>query len=306
MAPPREVMDSIREGVMKGEYALPFYGDFPAMPEVERKATWHLMLGEESTTRIIIDTYMKSGFDPSKDLLQNYQMIEGASLPQWREAGYGGGLVVDWNLKTNLDGLYAGGTQMYSPGDHSFAAATGRYAGRKAADYVRQVSEPAISKEQVATEKARVYAPIKRSDGIEWKELHAGMARTMQFFCSEFKTEKIFNMGLDALKDIEENWVPKLYALDPHKLMRSLEDLSMLTHAQIIIQAMLARKASSRMLDFHRIDYPELDPPEWNKFLTIKQENGKVKTGELPFDYCGNLKENYEAHNRDYTGVYKG
>jgi len=306
MAPPLEVLESIREGVQKGEYALPFYGDFPAMPEIERKATWHLMLGEESTTKIIVDTFMKAGFDPSQDLLQNYQFIEGSSLPQWREAGYGGGLIVDWDLKTNLDGLYAAGTQMYSPGDHSFAAATGRYAGRKAADYIRQVAEPVISKEQVAAEKARVYAPIKRNDGIEWKELHAGIARTMQFFCSEYRTEKLFKMGLDALKDIEENWVPKLYALDPHKLMRSLEDLSILTHAQIILQASLARKASSRFLDFHRIDYPELDPPEWNKFLTVKLENGKVKVGELPFDYCGNLKENYEAHNKDYTGVYEG
>ena len=28
--------------------------------------------------------------------------------------------------------------------------------------------------------------------------------------------------------------------------------------------------------------------------------------GEVPFDYCGNLKENYEARNKDYAGVYKG
>jgi len=267
---------SIRQGVMKGEYALPFYGDFPDMKEIERDVTWNLMLGEESTTKIIIDTFKDSGFDPGKD------------------------------LKSNLDGLYAAGMQLYSPGDHSFAASTGRYAGRKAADYVKQIGEPVISKEQVAAEKARIFAPIKRSDGLEWKELHAGIARTMQFFCSEFKTEKLFNMGLDALKDIKENWVPKLYALDPHKLMRSLEDTSILIVAQIIINASLARKASSQLLDFHRIDYPELDPPEWNKFLTVKLENDKVKTGEFPFDYGGNLKENYEARNKDYTGVYRG
>ena len=77
-------------------------------------------------------------------------------------------------------------------------------------------------------------------------------------------------MGLDTLKEIEEKWVPTLYALDPHKLMRGLEDLSLLTHAQIILHASLARKASSRLLDFHRIDYPQLDPPEWNKFITVK------------------------------------
>ena len=295
----------IREGVLKGEYALPFYGDFPAMVEAERNVTWNMLLGEESTTKIIIDTFNQAGFDPAKDLLQNYQLIEGTSPPQWREAS-GGGLIIDWNLKTTLDGLYAAGTQIFSPRDHSFAAATGRYAGRKAADYALQTVQSAISKEQVAVEKARIYAPIKRTKGIEWKELNAGIARTMQFFCSEFKTESLFNMGLDSLREIEEKYVPKLYALDPHKLMRSLEDLSILTHAQIILQASLARKASSRILDFHRIDYPELDPPEWNKFITVKLENGKVKVGELPFGYYGKLKENYEAHNKDYKGVYSG
>jgi succinate dehydrogenase/fumarate reductase flavoprotein subunit len=113
-------------------------------------------------------------------------------------------------------------------------------------------------------------------------------------------------MGLDSLKDIEENHVPRLYALDPHKLMRSIEDLSMLTHGQIVLNASLARKASSLPLNFFRIDYPEVDPPEWCKFITLKLEKGKVKAGELPMDYWGDMKASYEAHNKDYTGVYKG
>jgi succinate dehydrogenase/fumarate reductase flavoprotein subunit len=195
---------------------------------------------------------------------------------------------------------------MFAPAAHGYAAATGRYAGRKAAAYASQASQPATSREQIVREKARVYAPIKRKEGIEWKELHAGMSRMMQYFCSEYKTERLLNMGLDALKEIEQDWVPKLYALDPHKLIRSLEDLSILTYSQVIIHASLGRKASSRHLDFHRIDYPQVDPPEWNKFVTIKLENGKVKVGELPLGYWGKLKENWEAHNKDYTGVYAG
>ncbi len=215
-------------------------------------------------------------------------------------------MVVDWELKTNMDGLYAAGGQIFSPRDHSFAASTGRYAGRKAAAYARQIGQAPLSAEQVAREKMRVYAPIRRTEGIDWKELNFGIARTMQFFCSEYKTEKLLKMGLDSLQEIEEKWVPKLYAPDPHKLMRSLEDLSLLAHAQLIINASLARKASSRYLTFERIDYPQIDPPEWNKFINLKQEDGKVKISELPPGYYGKMKENYEAHNRDYTGVYEG
>lgn len=263
-----------------------------------------MLLEEESTTKIIVDTYTKAGFDTRKDQLQAYQIIEGSGSAQWREAS-GHGPIIDWNLMTSLDGLFAAGMQLFSPGDHSFAAATGRYAGRKAADYIKQIGEPMISREQVAREKARVYALIKRDSGLDWKELHAGIARIMQYFCSEFKTEKLFNIGLEGLQDIDENWLPKLYAPDPHKLIRGLEDTSLLTYAQAILHASLARKASSAFLDFQRIDYPEQDPPEWHKFLTLKMENGKVKVGERPLGYWGNMKENYEGRNKDYAGVYR-
>jgi len=306
MLPMFGVEEKIREGVLKGEYELPFYGDFPAMREVERRATWNLMLGEESTTRIFIDTMKQGGFDINRDLLQSYKFIEGQSLPQWREPGYGGGIVVDWNLKTTLDGLYAAGTQMFTPEDHSYAAATGRYAGRKAATYAREIGESELSREQIEREKARVFAPAKRGGGIEWKELHAGIARAMQYYVSEFKTESLFKMGLDALEKIEAESVPKLSATDPHKLMRGLEDLTMLEHAKIIIHASRARKASSIPLNFQRIDFPEIDPVEWHKFLTIKLENNQVKIGELPPRFWGDMKEQYEAHNKDYTGVYTG
>ena len=305
MGPPPTVRESIRQGIFKGEWALPFYGDFPSMPDIERDVTWNLMLGEESTTKIITSTYERSGFDPSQHLLQNYTFIEGETHSQWRTAR-GGGPVVDWDLKSTLDGLYVAGEQLFSHGDHSFAASTGRYAGRKAADFSMQIDTPNVSREQVALEKTRVYAPIKRTSGVEWKELNAGIARAMQYFCSEYKTELLLNMGLDTLKEIEELFVPTLYALDPHKLMRSIEDLSMLAHAQMVLHASIIRKASSQALNFYRIDYPKLDPPEWNKYITIKLENDNVKDSSLPVNYWGNMKANYEARNRDYAGVYKG
>ena len=235
----------------------------------------------------------------------NYSFIEGTSPSNWLSAGRGGP-IVDWDLKSSLDGLYVAGEQMFSAGDHSYAASTGRYAGRKAAAYARQTDAGTVSRDQVALEKARVYAPVHRSDGIDWKELHAGIARAMQLWCSEYKTEKMLRIALDSLNEIQEVFVPRLYALDPHKLMRGIEDLSLLTHAQIIVHASLARKASSHAIPFYRIDFPDTDPPEWNKFLTVRLENDKVRTGELSLKYWGDLKANYEARNRDYTGVYKG
>jgi len=298
-----------RDAVLKREAELPFWGDFSAMTDGQRKIDWDLGYREESTALAMRRVFEDAGFDPKKDLIINHNHIEGTSPAHFRSPdsmNHRGGVVIDWDLKTTLDGLYAAGEQTFAPAAHGYSAATGRYAGRKAARYAMDLDRPVISRDQIVREKARVYAPIKQKNGIEWKELHAGMARTMQYFCSEFKTERLLNMGLDALKDIEEHYVPNLYALDPHKLLRSLEDLSILTFSQLIIHASLARKASCRHLNFERIDYPQQDPPEWRKFITLKEEDGKPKLGELPLDYWGDLTENYRAHNQDYTGVYKG
>ena len=73
-------------------------------------------------------------------------------------------------------------------------------------------------------------------------------------------TEKLFKMGLWELERIEKEMVPALYALDPHKLMRSLEDLHMIEHAKVILQASLARKSSVGSLSFMRLDYPDMEP----------------------------------------------
>jgi len=307
MLPAPEVEEKIREGILKGEYELPFYGDFPAMADIERRTTWDMMLNEEATTRVLVNTMKKGGFDISRDQLMAYKFIEGQSMPQWREAGYGGGILVDWNMRSTVEGLYAAGAQTFAAEDHSYAASTGRYAGRKAAAYVSEAGDPAVavSRDQIEREKNRIYAPTKRESGIEWKELHNGLTRAMQYFVSEFRTERLLKLGLEEIGRIETEAVPRLFAHDPHKLMRSIEDLSMIENAKIIIHAMLARKASSIPLGLNRIDYPQVDPPEWHKFLTFKLENDQIQEGELSPRFWGDMVKQYEAHNKDYAGVYK-
>ena len=119
------------------------------------------------------------------------------------------------------------------------------------------------------------------------------------------KNEELLKIGLSWLQDLKENEVPKLHASNPHKLGRTMDVIDILTCDEIIIQASLARKSSSTFLGFTRLDYPDVDPPEWNKWITIKLENGQVKVGELPIDFWAPLKQNYEANNKDYVGQIK-
>jgi succinate dehydrogenase/fumarate reductase flavoprotein subunit len=308
------LIPDLSERIAKGEYVLPLYADLPAMPEQERRAIWGLMIYNEGKCSIIYENYCKAGFDPDKDMLQLPVMPperyghgpawESYGPRQWREGAFGGGggIVFDWDLKSNIEGLYVAGSQQYSGGTHSHAAATGRYAGRKAAGFAVGARLGAIDRKQVAEEKARVYAPVMRKDGIGWKELRAGLCRVMQDYCGEFKSEQILQMGLNWIRSIRESEAPTAFARNPHELCRVLECFTHLTIGEIIMQASLARKASSALLDFKRLDYPDVDPPDWNKIVTIRQVNNSIKIGELPMKYwllppyapsCG---ENYTKH----------
>ena len=49
-------------------------------------------------------------------------------------------------------------------------------------------------------------------------------------------------------------------------------------------------------MHFNRNEYREMDPPEWKKFVTIRQEDGVLKTGERPIDYGTPFERNYADH----------
>jgi succinate dehydrogenase/fumarate reductase flavoprotein subunit len=300
----------LNERILKGEFTLPLYADLTDMPWYERKAIWGLMVGQEGKTRIpILSNYQESGFDSSKDMLQSYQMLTGSmdrySPFQNDSMPYFGAIVVDWDLKTTLDGLYCAGDAIFASNDYNNACVTGRYAGRKAAEYALKASDPVIDRGQIDGEKARVYSPLTRETGIEWKELRAVGARLIQNYCGGIKNEELLKIGLKWAEDLEENVFPEVYAGNPHVLMRVLETFNMVICDQLIIQASLSRKASSRYLGFTRQDYPAVDPPDWRKWLTIQQVDGDIKRGELPIDFWGSLVDNYEAHNKDYVGYFK-
>ena len=303
--PSMKTMMNLREGIRSGRYALPFFGDFAAMKPEEAHATWDLMLTQESTTKIIVKTMEEGGFDKHRDQILNYTFIEAQPSQQYRDPASGGGIMTDWNLMTNVEGLYAAGMSTFSPGDHSYAAATGRYAGRKAAALAKKLGQGEVCRGQIDAEKERVLAPTKRVGGIDWKELNYGVNRVMQYFAGEYKNETLLNMGLEELDRIERNAVPQLFAPDPHKLMRALEDLSILEYARIILSAMKERRFSSPRLGLERQDYPARDPEEEKHYLALHQENGEIRFERIPIRYWGNMKEQYELHNPDYAGVYK-
>ncbi|MFC1841273.1 hypothetical protein ACFL1N_17020, partial [Thermodesulfobacteriota bacterium] len=294
------------------EFKLPLYADLPSMPEHERKVIWGLMVGNEGKTLVpIFHTFQNAGFDPEKDMLQ--ATLQPPDLYTWGSwwKGYGprqyrtlsgGGPLFDWNLKTSLEGLYAAGSTLAWGSDHSGSACTGRYAGRNAAVYALKAKDSLTDRNQVENEKERVYAPVRRKKGMGWKELKAGLSRIMQDYCGEVKNEETLQLGLNWINSIKESELSMAYARNPHELGRSIEFMASVNLCEAVIHASLNRKASSPRLDMYRLDYPEADPTEWNKYLTIKLEDGEIKTGEEPFKYwllppySDRYEDNYRIH----------
>jgi succinate dehydrogenase/fumarate reductase flavoprotein subunit len=289
------------------------YADLSRLPEPERRAIFGLMVGNEGKTRIpVYDVLTKAGFDPDLDMLQvpvmhpsahsHANFWAGMSVPHWRQWGTGG-LVVDWDLRTNLEGLYAAGGAIFGGGAHSSAAASGRYAGRKAASYALAAPEIDIETGPIEQEKARIYAPLDQTNrGIGWKELNAGICRIMQDYCGQYKNKETLETGLRLLREVRQSEATQVSVANPHELARALECHAILTAGEAVIQASLARKASSARLNFTRLDYPSVDPPEWDKHLAIRQQDGEITVTEMPLDYhlrppyAPTYQENYQRH----------
>lgn len=292
------------EELMKRGYQLPFYADLSKMPEMERKVIWGMMVGEEGKTKIpILQYYTDKGFDPQKHILQSYGTgWQSASfLDQERQLfGAPGGILTDWDLKTNIDGIYAAGDQLYASDCCGFAAATGYYAGRKAASYADTVEITEAPQEELDREMKRLYAPLYVEDGMDWRELNQAISKAMQNYCGGVKCKDLLEEGLSTLKTYEEEMVPMISCKNPHELMRAHEVMDILEVAQMILQACLFRESSSKELRFYRSDYPEMDPKEDCCFLTIRRVHGKPVRGMVPHDYYGDIEEEYEKRNQDY------
>ena len=294
-------------------YQLPFYADLSRMPDEERRVIWGMMVGQEAKTQVpIYQNYTRRGFDPEKHMLQGYGTgWQSANFLEQERQFFGapGGILHDWDLMTNIEGVYAAGDQLFASDCAGAACATGYYAGRKAAARAAGTAQlPDFEPADADREQARLLAPLyaDKADGLSWKELNAAIAKAMQNYCGGMRCEALLKEGLDLLKRFESEMVPRLTADNPHDLMRIHEVLDILTVSQIVLHASLARQSSSAPLFFRRSDFPEMDPEADRHHIAIRQENGKVLTRDVPLDYFGDLQTEYEARNGDYIERRKG
>lgn len=308
----------LNDKIRGGEYQLPLYNDFTLLPPKHRRLIFGMMLSQEGKCRVpIYDTLTKWGFDPDKDMLQMpiynpdfYSFgaawcgIKTHNPPNWSGMGCGG-ILTDWRLQSTLPGLFgAGGTPIFGSGCHGEAHTTGRYSGRQAAAFAKRNGAVEPDAEQIRKEKELCYAAVSHEDGdIGWKEMNYAIARVMQDYCStEVKTELTLNMGIRRLSDLMDTEGDRTYASNPHELARLIECYKLIDLGKCIMEASKARKASSKLINFKRYDYPEVEPSEWNCFVAVSQKDGQVQSRRVSHHYyledaySNDLEENYQRY----------
>jgi succinate dehydrogenase/fumarate reductase flavoprotein subunit len=132
--------------------------------------------------------------------------------------------------------------------------------------------------ELVADAASRYSSFLDRKDGAGWKEANLALQQIMQDYAGVdgVRSETLLNAGSTYLKRLRERALESLSARNSHELMRALETLDLMECGEVIFKTALERKETRGM--HKRSDFPFTNPLLQDKFLTIRQEEGKVIT----------------------------
>ncbi|MCL4426053.1 MAG: adenylyl-sulfate reductase subunit alpha [Firmicutes bacterium] len=207
------------------------------------------------------------------------------------------GYWVDRKRATTLPGLFAsgdvaGGTPNKFVGG---CAAEGMLAARGALEYINRLNSPTkVNSEQVAVEKARIFAPALRQtsegDGLIPKEVEERMQRLMDEYAGGI--HQFFRMnkeGLEyALKHLRllKDQTKYLIARDLHELMEAHEVVDRLDVAEVLIHHLLYREETRWPGWQTRTDFPSRNDEKFDCFVNSRRnpETGEIEVFSRPYE----------------------
>ncbi len=217
------------------------------------------------------------------------------------------GVWVNERAETSVKGLYSAGDMAAVPHNYMLGAFTyGWFAGNNAAEFVAGREFSTLDVEQIAKEKARVYAPLDREHGLPPAQVEYKLRRFVNDYLQPPKVTKKMEIGLQRFSDIERD-LDEMKANNAHELMRAMETSVIRDCAEMAARASLFRAESRWGLYHYRVDHPQRDDREWFCHCHLKKgEDGRMTSFKkavepyiIPLD-----AEEMQAYDRLRVGAF--
>lgn len=197
---------------------------------------------------------------------------------------------VDRNMETSVKNLFAIGDICYGgsavagavpapPGrNRGSGILNGVFAGIIAGENAVKVAAEAqvlkISDDQVAANETRAFEPLNKSFGFTAKEVIQEVQSIIApVENSIYMSGQRLEIALRKILETKEK-VAEMKAADYHDLLSCHEAEAMVLSAEMFFRASLMRKESRGW--FRREDFPMRDNQNWLKWITIKNQEGKM------------------------------
>ena len=194
------------------------------------------------------------------------------------------GVWINEHAETTVAGLYAAGDLACVPHNYMLGAFVyGKIAGESAAGCCASMALADIDEDQVEVERARVWAPLSRKDGLPPSQVEYKLRRMVNDYLQPPKVTRKMEIGLARFEGIRVD-LDRLSARDPHELMRALEVHAIRDCAEMAARASLYRTESRWGLYHNRVDYPEHDDQDWLVHVQLKKIDGEMVCFKRPLE----------------------
>jgi succinate dehydrogenase/fumarate reductase flavoprotein subunit len=210
------------------------------------------------------------------------------------------GVWVDERARTTVPGLHAAGDLACVPHNYMLGAFVyGRLAGESAAEWCAAHELPDVDQEQVERERARVFGPLSRQDGLPPAQMEYKLRRMVNDYLQPPKVTMKMEIGLQRFEQIRAD-LEHIQARSPHELMRAMEVHFIRDCAEMAARASLYRTESRWGLYHNRMDYPQRNDADWFAHVQLKKEGDRMVCFKRPVEpYIVPLDaQEKEAYNR--------
>ncbi len=182
------------------------------------------------------------------------------------------GVWVNEKAETSVKGLYSAGDMAAVPHNYMLGAFTyGWFAGVNAAEYVVEQADSELNAEQIEAEKARIFAPLHRPEGLSSEQVEYKLRRMVNDYLQPPKTRQKIEIALKRFEEIKSD-IEQINASHPHELMRVAEVAVIRDCAEMAARASLFREESRWGLYHYRADCPEKNDRDWFCHTHLKKD----------------------------------